>query len=320
MTTGKKRNRRVVFLAKTGVLLGVIGLGCLCYWVFWGREPGTPPDARHDFINSIGMKFVYVPPGEFMMGGPPRGDDPGEQRRSVRIERGFYMSIYETTRGQFRQFVDQTGYEAQQRYSKSPIISPDWRRLPFRQTDDHPVVVMTYRDATTFCKWLSEKAGRRYRLPTEAEWEYACRAGTETAYYFGDTDKDLSLYGWGSENAGRRTHPVGLKLPNGLGLYDMHGNAREWCSDLCGVEGPDDHGWYWEYRVVRGGGFHLGAATSYDQARETSLWPARVAPMVMRDSGFRVVLESVPPATSRNGSGSGSALGERPGLRHQNTK
>lgn len=90
---------------------------------------------------------------------------------------------------------------------------------------------MSWDDAVEFCRRLSEAEGRSYRLPTEAEWEYTCRAGTQTRFCFGDDDKDLGEYAWFRDNAEQRTHPVGQKKPNAWGLYDMHGNGWEWCQD-----------------------------------------------------------------------------------------
>ena len=93
---------------------------------------------------------------------------------------------------------------------------------------DHPVVRISWNDADAFCKWLSKEEGKTYRLPTEAEWEYACRAGTSTAYSFGDDRAELAEHAWFDQS---ETHPVGKKKPNAWGLYDMHGNAEEWCAD-----------------------------------------------------------------------------------------
>jgi formylglycine-generating enzyme required for sulfatase activity len=106
-----------------------------------------------------------------------------------------------------------------------------WRWPGFDQTDDHPVVNVSWNDATAFCDWLSRQEGQEYRLPTEAEWEYACRAGTTTRFSFGDDDTALGESAWYSANSGNQTHPVGEKRPNAFGLYDMHGNIWEWCSD-----------------------------------------------------------------------------------------
>jgi len=105
---------------------------------------------------------------------------------------------------------------------------------PGRSDDEgpqHPVLCITHHAAMEYCRWLSAKTGKTYRLPTEAEWEYACRAGTKTAYFFGDDPKKLGDYAWFAGNAEDMTHPVGTKKPNPWGLYDMYGNVAEWCLD-----------------------------------------------------------------------------------------
>ncbi len=101
----------------------------------------------------------------------------------------------------------------------------------YNQTDDDPVVEVTWNDAGKFCEWLSKKEGKPCELPTEAEWEYACRAGTTTAFSFGDDPKALGDYAWYANNSGNHTHPVGVKAPNPWGLYDMHGDVWQWCAD-----------------------------------------------------------------------------------------
>jgi formylglycine-generating enzyme required for sulfatase activity len=101
----------------------------------------------------------------------------------------------------------------------------------FEQTDEHPVVNVSWNDAKAFCDWLGGKEGKTYRLPSEAQWEYACRAGNTTRYCFGDEESGLGEYAWYDKNSGSRTHPVGQKRPNAFGLYDVHGNVCQWCAD-----------------------------------------------------------------------------------------
>ena len=101
----------------------------------------------------------------------------------------------------------------------------------FQGNPQNPVESVSYDDAVAFCQKLSQLTGRNYRLPTESEWEYACRAWTTTRYYFGDDENQLGDYAWYEDNSGLTTHPVGQKLPNTWGLYDMHGNVWEWCQD-----------------------------------------------------------------------------------------
>ena len=147
---------------------------------------------------------------------------------------------------------------------------------------DFPAICMTQHSARTFCKWLSAKTGRYYRLPTEAEWEYACRAGTTTAYSYGDDPEKLSDYAWFAENAGEGYHKVGRKKPNAWGLHDMHGNVAEWVLDQHYEAGYRDSGIGSEKkdplaiptelypRVVRGGGWNQEAEACRSAAREPS--------------------------------------------------
>ena len=166
----------------------------------------------------------------------------------------FYMGATEVTVGQFRQFVTESNYQ---------VGDDRWRQPGFEQTEDHPVVWVSWQSAVEFCTWLSKKENKQYRLPTEAEWEYCCRAGKSGARYgFGNEDSDLGLYAWYKTNSGGMTHPVGLKKANAWGLFDMHGNAWEWCQDTYDANyykaspkqnpsGPSAAG----RRVFRGGAF-----------------------------------------------------------------
>src|SRR5262249_34956878 len=138
----------------------------------------------------------------------------------------------------------------------------NWRRPghPVVQVDDEPVVQVSWNDATRFCQWLSEKEGRPYRLPTEAEWEYACRAGTTTPWSSGDSPARLEAFAWTPNSGSPTTHRVGTKRANPFGLFDMHGNVWEWCLDFDGHYSPgpqeDPKGpASGTERVLRGGGW-----------------------------------------------------------------
>ena len=208
----------------------------------WADHLKTPVEST----NSVEMKLVLIPPGEFLMGSPGDDKDATDEEKPqhrVRIERPFYAGATEVTRSQFRRFVEEKGYktevekdgkggwswDAAKQWVQDPRFT--WRTPGFDQTEDHPVVIVTSNDASAFCDWLSRREGRTYRLLTEAEWEYACRAGTTTRFSFGDDESALEQYAWCAANSGNHTHPVAQKKPNAFGLYDMHGNVWERCSD-----------------------------------------------------------------------------------------
>jgi formylglycine-generating enzyme required for sulfatase activity len=212
-----------------------------------------PPTVDKTTVNSIGMKLTLIPAGEFQMGSPDaeqgRADD--ETRHLVKITKPFYLAVHEVT---------------QQQYEKVMGVRPWQGKGYVREGPDYPAVYVNHDDAVEFCRRLSKQEGVEYRLPTEAEWEYACRAGTTTAYSFGDDEAKLGQYAWYVKNAWdigeEYAHRVGQKLPNPWGLYDMHGNAHEWCQDWYGPYGSEKvvidpvgpaQG---NYRVLRGGSFN----------------------------------------------------------------
>ena len=187
-------------------------------------------------------------------------DRPAHQ---VRITRPYYLGVHEVTRGQFAQFVSETGYKSEAERSGGPaggigsngelvvVHGANWRKPGFEQNDSHPVVDVSWSDAVEFCRWLSRKDGRTYRLPTEAEWEYACRAGTTTHFSTGNSRNDIFKAGNSLDKLFREhfhlnapdprpadgyvfTAPVGSYPPNSFGLFDMHGNAWEWTQDWFG--------------------------------------------------------------------------------------
>ena len=195
----------------------------------WAKYLGVPVVET----NSIGMKMVLIPPGEFMMGSPDSDSDAEDDEKPqhrVKISKPFEMAAHEVTVGQFRAFVDAMGYKTQ---AETANDERTWTNAGFEQTDEHPVAVVSWNDAVAFIEWLSKKEGKTYRLPAEAEWEFSCRSGSVTRWSFGDNEKDLEKYAWYGNKIkrGGGTSPVGQKLPNGFGLFDMHGNVREWCDD-----------------------------------------------------------------------------------------
>lgn len=164
--------------------------------------------------------------------------------------------------------------------------------------DGNPAISMSFRGANAFCEWLSKKTGRRYRLPTETEWEHAALAGSTGPWCSGDDPEALKSYAWFRDNAERTTHPVGKKQPNAFGLYDMHGNAAEWCVRP-GVDGTKPKG------VVRGGSYKDAASETQADAVQLPQrsWNAS-DPQIPKSTwwladagfvGFRVVCDDQPP-------------------------
>ncbi len=253
------------------------------------QAPALPQaDSGAAFTDRLGMRFVRVPAGEFMMGSAEspqalaKAFPHAERRRltdlvdeqpvhRVRLTRDFWLGAHEVTVGQFRQFVQASGYvpesvrDGSGAYGFNPRYDPSrtqrgdlfegrdprywWQNPGFAQTDAHPVVNVTWNDAVAMARWLSEREGVTYRLPTEAEWEYAARAGSRTRYPGGDDpqvllrsantfDRETALRwprwrdqaGHGSDGHAF-TAPVGSYAPNAFGLYDMIGNVWEWCAD-----------------------------------------------------------------------------------------
>lgn len=243
--------------------------------------------------NSIRMELVLIKQGSFIMGSPKTelGDggkhiEDESPQHEVRISRDFYMGQTEVTQGQW----------------KAIMGTEPWKGKEYvKEGDNYPASYVSWTQAGEFCQRLikqEEKQGGKYRLPTEAEWEYACRAGTKTKYSCGDDDGELSEYAWfdaNSKNAGESyAHEVGQKKANGYGLHDMHGNVSEWCTDLYDPK-------YYENaakvdplastssrkgRVTRGGNWFGPQAFCRSAVRDGEGLPQFLSPAL----GFRVVL------------------------------
>ena len=305
-----------------GQVLAVLTLAALLAGCQHTPHPQAGP-AASPWVNSLGMAFVRVPAGNFWMGGVPpvealektfpllerqrltdlADESPAHQ---VHITRDFYLGQHEVAVAQFQRFLEASGYHPESEadgtggYGFNPAYDPattrrgdafegrdprySWRNPGFAQGPDHPVVNVTWNDAQAMAQWLSRTEGHRYRLPTEAEWEYACRAGSRSLYPHGDNPQELVSTGntfdqaaapqwprWRQQalagNDGYAfTAPVGRFAPNAFGLYDMLGNAWEWTGDWHGdtdsaesprndPPGPAEG----SVRVRRGGSWHTWA-------------------------------------------------------------
>lgn len=230
------------------------------------------PVCRDDtYTNSLGMTFQLIPAGTFIMGSPDsevgRNSDEGPQHQ-VTISQPFYMQTTVVTQGQWQAVT-----------GSNPAY--------FSNCGDRcPVEMVSWDQVQEFITAINKKGEGTYRLPTEAEWEYSARAGTTTAYSFGDDASQLGDYAWFWDNSRQSvdeseeeidmTHPVATKLPNPWGLYDMHGNVHEWVSDWCSSytkaavidpKGPSHGG---SARVIRGGGWYCGSTSVRSADRNCS--------------------------------------------------
>lgn len=225
--------------------------------------------------SSTGMEFVLVPAGEFYMGflqeekGRPDSESPAHR---VTIKNPFYMG-------------------------KSPVTQKQWKNIMGNNPShfkggDRPVEMVSWKEAQKFVKKLNAIENTdKYRLPSEAEWEYACKAGTQTRYFFGGDESKLKECAWYAENSGRKTHPIGQKKPNSWGLYDMHGNVWEWVQDKWHDNSTPSNGSIWEdgdgsFRVSRGGSWYCDPDSCRSAARFSRAPESRFANL-----GFRLVRE-----------------------------
>jgi len=236
-----------------------------------------------DLGKQIKLECVLIQPGEFMMGAGPTATEQANPyargRHRVKIARAYHVGVYEITQRQYERIMGNAPSERSDGGKDCPVNNVNWS------------------EAAEFCERLSTLTSMRVRLPTEAEWEYACRAGSTTAYSFGDDANQLSGHAWyGSDG---ELHPVGQKKPNAWGLYDMHGNAAEWCSDWyaryanssqTNPAGPGSG----EYRVVRGGSALHFADDCCSCSRHLKVPGLRDGTL-----GFRIVVETEASDPSR---------------------
>jgi serine/threonine-protein kinase len=288
----------------------------------------APPTGKAEVPKTPVVEVVLVRAGEFQMGSDehdPEARDGEKPRHPVRINQAFYLGKTPVTQAQYREVMgsNPSAFAPQGLYKQ---------RVAGINTDRYPVESVTWLDAVHFCNRLSEphglppyyridgntvtvRGGSGYRLPTEAEWEYACRAGSTKRWSFGDSPAELGKYAWYAGNSGDTTHPVGLKEPNAWGLYDMHGNVREWCWDRYGADyykhspasdptGPGTG----NDRVYRGGSWNDRAPQTRAAARE----PLGIGYGILTPVGLRVARNTESgaglPINARNPSGPRDAL------------
>jgi formylglycine-generating enzyme required for sulfatase activity len=251
------------------------------------REPG---DVFKDCANCPDM--VVIPAGSFDMGSINSEEKDEKPEHRVTIDQPFAMGKIEITRGQFEVFVSASGYDAGDKClmlegGKWEESSGNWNAPGYPQDDSHPVACINWNDAQAYIKWLSLRTGAHYQLPTESQWEYACRAGEQIDYCGSDS---LDSVAWYDQNSGKATHPAAAKQANAFGLYDMSGNVGEWTEDSYhdSYIGASIDGSAWSgdssKRVLRGGSW------VYYQNGARSAFRSVSAPGYRYfDSGFRVV-------------------------------
>ena len=280
------RNTKKIFVVLVSCLL-LVGYLALTHGVgdLFQTQKFTPAPSQRFIQTSIvtqdsiqqtidSLEFALIPAGEFDMGSPSneagRSDNEGPVHH-VKISKAFYMSKYEVTQKQWRDVMGSS-----------------------LNGDNLPIETVSWNDAQNFIKKLNDKeGGNKYRLPTEAEWEYAARAGTTSRYFFGDEESKLGDYAWYSSNSNFTQNDVGQKKPNLWGLYDMYGGVKEWVQDKYhdNYTGAPTDGSSWESgnssdRVVRGGHYLASRVSSYRSAFRSAYDPSRDGNLGL---GFRLV-------------------------------
>ena len=316
----KKARIKGIISWKTLIVLAAMGFLVACIsqiskpWGFKSEEKEYAralalKDLRQGFKSPVPMQMVTIPAGDFVMGACDGDSETLADElpcRTITFTKPFQMGIYEVTVAQFLEFVEAQGHKTQAESSgfggwKASTASswgiqhPDlnWSSPGYPIAADLPVTMVSYEDALAFCEWLSRRDGKNYRLPTEAEWEYACRAGSTDVYPFPFKSRDS--YCWSIWNTKKTVcpRPVGTRQSNPWGLFDMGGNAREWCLDWYGEkayllsqkefpQGPVNG----TLRVIRGGCF-IDMNSFLRSSRRGYLAPDQV----LNNQGFRVVAE-----------------------------
>ena len=225
-------------------------------------------------IENLANAFIKVESGEFIMGSN-KGRENEKPARKVVISEQYELGKYEVTQKFWCEIMGTTPADQLEALRKD-LGKPNYQDLR-GIGDDYPMYLVSWNEVQLFLSKLNAKSTKyNYRLPTEAEWEYAARAGTETLYSFGDNESELSEYGWYIKNANYNTHPVGMKKPNPWGIYDMHGNVYEWVQDRADDSTSD--------RIMKGGSWGNTAKSSHSARRTINSPTSR-----SRGLGFRLV-------------------------------
>lgn len=296
----KKKKTKVILFSVIGVLMAAAAFFALTNM----KKDGT----KTDFIAP---ETTLVNGGQFIMGSSAEDADENEKpAHSVQLG-GFEIGKYEVTIAQFKAFINETGYKTSAEeegfssvYSDTGWVKTDsvnWEfdlygKKVINETEKFPVIHISWTDATKYCNWLSKKTGKRYRLPSEAEWEFASKSGGKDSAVLYSGDSSLDKVGWYDENSQKQIHPVGQKVPNKLGIYDMSGNVMEWVSDWFAEDyykntdsksptGPKTG----DYKVMRGGSWSVSNYLCRTSSRLAYIPNGRGA-----NIGFRVCKDITP--------------------------
>lgn len=292
-----KTNKKITLWQRVGLIFILF----IAFGVFAGQSEEGKGQRPIKPAKTFVLKFVYIPAGEFTMGSND-GESDEKPVHNVTISKEFRISQTEVTVGQYlvylnsggdSNFVDFTDINCPvKKIGNRYVLSGN----KFGSNENQPMVNVSWHGAQKFCEWLSRNEGKTYRLPTEAEWEYACRADSTMEYSFVNSKINLGDYAWFLDNSDNSTHPVGQKKPNAWGLYDMHGNVWEWCLDwydenyYFNSPGFDPQGpTSGKYRVLRGGAWAHSMGYFSEPCRSAirdSLMPDYAS---LNFIGFRVV-------------------------------